>query len=68
MNEKELESKIVFLVSDKHNNVYLLYFIMTMCFKSTDHHQVISTKLRTRCNSSKNIFVIRDPINLTKFV
>jgi len=38
----------------KHNNTYLFHYDNMFC--STDHHQAISTKLRTRCNAMQIVF------------
>ena len=65
-----LKERNNFFISFRHNNIYLfiIYYYDDM-FWSTDHHHAISTQLRTRFKrSANNIFVIRDSINLTKFV
>ena len=45
-----LQKYFFFLVSVEHNNFFFILFYFDM-FRPTDHHQAISTKLRTRFNA-----------------
>ena len=41
-----LKKTVYFLVSVKHNNSYIFYFILTNIFRSIDDHQAFLTKFR----------------------